>query len=58
MVNKIEEIQEAYEAIQEEKESSNFDIVRIKNNLDNYIQNVNINVIYLSRIIGEIQIEY
>jgi len=58
LVNKVGEIKDVIEAIKDEKDIANFDIVRIKNNLDNYIQNVNINVIFLSRIIGEIQIKY
>jgi len=58
MVNKIEEIKDVLEAIKAEKDIANIDIIRIKNNLDNYIQNVNINVIFLSRTIGEIQIKY
>jgi len=57
-VNKIEEVKDALEAIIEEKVSSNFDILKIKNNLDNHVSNVNIKLIYLSRIIGEIQIKY
>jgi len=36
-VNKIEEIIDVYEAIKEEKDNSNFDIIRIENNLDNYV---------------------
>jgi len=58
MVNKIGEIKDVLEAIKAEKDIANIDIIRIKNNLNNYIQNVNINVIFLSRIIGEIQIKY
>jgi len=37
MVNKIEEVKDALEAIKEEKDSSNFDILKIKNNLDNHV---------------------
>jgi len=37
MVNKIEEVKDALEAIKEEKVSSNIDILKIKNNLDNRV---------------------